>query len=167
MSDLNKMNDYFLLKEGEKSDKNKRLVEGQTADKPLRSIVSPIFDSKPSPCCQSCIEKGKTVKFCGVYMESCKFHTTNLCKGCKFYGECDHQGAYQKDGKWCYETPTEFIYEEGKSKVESLQPLQGFILVKEEDLKWLFNMLEGEVDMENEDKYYILKRKYRGGGKEE
>jgi hypothetical protein len=25
------------------------------------------------------------------------------CHNCKFYGECDHQGAYQKDGKWCFE----------------------------------------------------------------
>lgn len=25
------------------------------------------------------------------------------CNKCPFYGECDHQGAYQKDGKWCYE----------------------------------------------------------------
>jgi len=25
------------------------------------------------------------------------------CNQCNLYGECDHQGAYQKDGKWCYE----------------------------------------------------------------
>jgi len=25
------------------------------------------------------------------------------CNKCDYYGECDHQGAYQKDGKWCYE----------------------------------------------------------------
>lgn len=25
------------------------------------------------------------------------------CNKCNFYGECDHQGAYKKDGKWCYE----------------------------------------------------------------
>ena len=25
------------------------------------------------------------------------------CTKCDFYGECDHQGAYKKDGKWCYE----------------------------------------------------------------
>jgi len=25
------------------------------------------------------------------------------CNKCDLYGECDHQGAYQKDGKWCYE----------------------------------------------------------------
>ena len=32
---------------GEKLDKNKELVLGQTADKPMRSIVPPISDSKP------------------------------------------------------------------------------------------------------------------------
>jgi hypothetical protein len=25
------------------------------------------------------------------------------CNECQFYGKCDHQGAYKKDGKWCYE----------------------------------------------------------------
>jgi len=25
------------------------------------------------------------------------------CKDCELYRECDYQGAYQKDGKWCYE----------------------------------------------------------------
>ena len=25
------------------------------------------------------------------------------CNKCDLYGECDHQGAYQKDDKWCYE----------------------------------------------------------------
>lgn len=25
------------------------------------------------------------------------------CSQCNLYGECDHQGAYIKDGKWCYE----------------------------------------------------------------
>ena len=29
------------------------------------------------------------------------------CNKCDLYGECDHQGAYQKDGKWCYEPKTE------------------------------------------------------------
>jgi len=29
------------------------------------------------------------------------------CKKCDLYGECDHQGAYKKDGKWCYEIPLE------------------------------------------------------------
>lgn len=29
------------------------------------------------------------------------------CNECEFYGECDHQGAYQLDGKWCYEPKTE------------------------------------------------------------
>jgi len=26
-----------------------------------------------------------------------------MCNECDLYGECDHQGAYKKDGKWCYE----------------------------------------------------------------
>ena len=26
------------------------------------------------------------------------------CNKCELYGECDHQEAYCKDGKWCYET---------------------------------------------------------------
>ena len=25
------------------------------------------------------------------------------CNECNLYNECDHQGAYIKDGKWCYE----------------------------------------------------------------
>lgn len=25
------------------------------------------------------------------------------CDNCQFYGECDHQGPYQKNNKWCYE----------------------------------------------------------------
>jgi len=25
------------------------------------------------------------------------------CSKCELYGECDHLGAYKKDGKWCYE----------------------------------------------------------------
>ena len=25
------------------------------------------------------------------------------CNKCPLYGECDHQGAYFKNGKWCYE----------------------------------------------------------------
>ncbi|MCK4976049.1 MAG: hypothetical protein KAS36_03880 [Anaerolineales bacterium] len=25
------------------------------------------------------------------------------CDDCDSYGQCDHQGAYKKDGKWCYE----------------------------------------------------------------
>ncbi len=25
------------------------------------------------------------------------------CNGCEFWGECDHQGAYHIDGKWCYD----------------------------------------------------------------
>ncbi|KKM90408.1 hypothetical protein LCGC14_1239120, partial [marine sediment metagenome] len=29
------------------------------------------------------------------------------CIECELYGECDHQGAYKKDGKWCYENPSE------------------------------------------------------------
>lgn len=33
------------------------------------------------------------------------------CNECDLYGECDHQGAYQKDGKWCYESPIISIFE--------------------------------------------------------
>ena len=25
------------------------------------------------------------------------------CEECDYYGQCDHQGAYKRDGKWCYE----------------------------------------------------------------
>ena len=25
------------------------------------------------------------------------------CNECDLWGECDHQGAYVKDGKWCYD----------------------------------------------------------------
>jgi len=25
------------------------------------------------------------------------------CDECQLWGECDHQGAYYKNGKWCYE----------------------------------------------------------------
>lgn len=25
------------------------------------------------------------------------------CNECNLYSECDHQGAYMKDGKWCYD----------------------------------------------------------------
>lgn len=25
------------------------------------------------------------------------------CDNCNLYGECDHQEAYQKNGKWCYD----------------------------------------------------------------
>jgi hypothetical protein len=25
------------------------------------------------------------------------------CDNCEFWGECDHQGAYKKEGKWCFE----------------------------------------------------------------
>jgi len=45
------------------------------------------------------------------------------CNECELYGECDHQGAYQKDGKWCYE---DLGNEKEMRSVEIL------------DLKWLF-----------------------------
>lgn len=27
----------------------------------------------------------------------------HTCNKCELYGECDHQGVYKKDGKWCYD----------------------------------------------------------------
>jgi len=51
---------------GENSIKNKKLVEGQTADKPLRSIASPVVDSKPS---------NKCVDYCG----DCEEHEMDKC----------------------------------------------------------------------------------------
>ena len=36
------------------------------------------------------------------------------CKECDLYGECDHQGAYQKDGKWCYEDSKSSKFKEHK-----------------------------------------------------
>jgi len=38
------------------------------------------------------------------------------CNKCDFYGECDHQGAYKKDGKWCYED-SEFFKNERIKKL--------------------------------------------------
>jgi len=53
---------------------------------------------------------------CGTYYKGthtsteCAYHSGEEdlegkidCNKCNLYAECDHQGAYKKDGKWCYE----------------------------------------------------------------
>jgi len=34
---------------------------------------------------------------------------SKYCDNCELYGECDHQGTYKKDGKWCYEDDSKLL----------------------------------------------------------
>ncbi len=65
------------------------------------------------------------------------------CDKCDLYGECDHQGAYQKDGKWCYEGKKEVI----EPLVDSTQQMEEEELKKEEmvDHPKHYNMGKFEV----------------------
>lgn len=52
------------------------------------------------------LDGGKTVEDISVFEKGTPQQTDSKppsCNKCNLYGECDHQGAYKKDGKWCYE----------------------------------------------------------------
>ena len=46
----------------------------------------------------------KTIQYWKKKYEECKKQIEKKdCNECDLYGECDHQGAYQINGKWCYD----------------------------------------------------------------
>ncbi len=49
-----------------------RISISKKAMKVIRKV--PDKDEKPPPCCQNCIKKNETVRYCGVYMDYCKYH---------------------------------------------------------------------------------------------
>ena len=93
------------------------------------------------------------------------------CNKCELYGECDHQGAYQKNGKWCYEQSggekSQFVQDiekfqdslNGRSKHPELEKIsiQGLVVFKlkrfskETTPKDVWSIYKNEVDKLNDD----------------
>ncbi len=77
-------------------------MTGQSTDSKSSSIV----------ICDECgcangvhIACGKHVDENGMFIKVKPSERDCVIRKCPSYGECDHQGAYKKDGKWCWEKP--------------------------------------------------------------
>lgn len=99
-------------------DKLKKKLEGETASSASHTVrgILPEDQEEAKPHIYEMKTPSKTVRFDLDKLDGYIKDETPFCKMCELYGECDHQGAYQRDGKWCYEqtdsTPSEPDFEQ-------------------------------------------------------
>lgn len=119
---------YGLIKEVYNPSKPPSIFDGKHVEIQKNGYLKLIDDENPSepPSCEECEFVDNRQVIIGNHCYGCpklkelidiKPAFPNLenpsdskpfnCSKCDWYGECDHQGAYKKDGKWCYEDQSE------------------------------------------------------------